>query len=57
MPDRLSGLVKTIVRSLPIEDPHAQQRQQRGIVNLRPVYDTEPFSPSNHMGPQPIIKE
>ena len=34
MPDRLHGLVKTIVGSLPIEDPHAQQRQQRRIVDL-----------------------
>ena len=57
MPDRLSGLVKTIVRSLPIKDPHAQQQQQRGVVDLRPVDHTEPFSPSDHMGPQPIIKE
>ena len=57
MPNRLSCLVKTIVRSLPIEDPHAQQRQQRGIVDLRPVDHMEPFSPSDHMGPQPIVKE
>ena len=45
-----------IVRSLPIEDPHAQQRQQQSIVDLRPVDHTEPFSPSDHMGPQSIIK-
>ena len=57
MPDHLSGLVKTIVRSLPIEDPHAQQRQQRGVVNLHLVDHTEPFSPLDHMGPQPIVKE
>ena len=57
MPDRLSGLVEMIVGSFPIEDPHVQQRQQQGVVNLRPVYYTEPFSPSDHMGPQPIIKE
>ena len=28
MPNRLHGFVKTIVGSLPIEDPHAQQQQQ-----------------------------
>ena len=56
MPDRLGCLVKTIVGSLPIEDPHAQQRQQRGVVNLRPINHSEPFSPSDHMGPQPIVK-
>ena len=43
MPDRLRCLVKTIVGSLPIEDPHAQQRQQQSVVNLRPVDHTEPF--------------
>ena len=57
MPDRLGCLVKTIVGSLPIEDPHTQQRQQRGVVDLRPVDHTEPFSPPDHMGPQPIVKE
>ena len=57
MPNRLGCLVKTVVRSLPIEDPHTQQRQQRGVVNLRPIDHAEPFSPTDHMGPQPIIKE
>ena len=56
MPDRLGCLVQTIVGSLPIEDPHAQQRQQGSVVNLRPINHPEPFSPSDHMGPQPIIK-
>ena len=45
-----------VVGSLPIEDPHAQQQQQRSIINLRPINDPEPFSPSDHMGPQPIVK-
>ena len=57
MPDRLRSLMKTIVGSLPVEDPHAQQRQQRQIVDLRSVNHTEPFSPTDHVGPQPIIKE
>ena len=56
MPDRLRCLVKTVVGSFPIEDPHTQQRQERGIVNLHPIYNLEPFSPSDHMGPQLIIK-
>ena len=56
MPDRLCCLVKTIVGSLPVEDPHVQQRQQQSIVNLRLVDHTEPFGPSDHMGPQPIIE-
>ena len=56
MPDRLCCLVETIVGSFPIEDPHTQQRQKRGIVNLHSINHSEPFSPSDHMGPQPIIK-
>ena len=57
MPDRLRGLVETIVGSLPVEDPHVQQRQQRQIINLHPIEHTEPLSPVDHVGPQPIIKE
>ena len=57
MPDHLRGLVEMIVGSLPVKDPHAQQRQQRQIVNLRLIDHTEPLSPMDHVGPQPIIKE
>ena len=57
MPDRLHGLVKTIVGSFPIEDPHTQQQQQQRIINLRLVDHTKPFSPVDHMGPQLIVKE
>ena len=56
MPDCLRCLVKTIAGSFPIEDPHVQQRQQRSVVYLRPINLSEPFSPSDHMGPQPIVK-
>ena len=56
MPDRLGCLVKTIVGSLPIEDPHAQQGQQRSILDLRPIDYAEPFNPSDHVGPQLIVK-
>ena len=57
MPDCLGSLVETIVGSLPIEDPHAQQQQQQRIVDLHPIDYTKPFSPMDHMGPQLIIKE
>ena len=56
MPDRLRCLVQTIVGSLPIEDSHAQQQQQGGIINLHLINNPEPFSPLDHMGPQPIVK-
>ena len=57
MPDCLHSLVKTIVGSLPVKHPHVQQRQQQQIVNLCPIDHTKPFSPTDHMGPQPIIEE
>ena len=57
MPDRLRSLMETIIQSLPVEDPHAQQQQQRQIIDLRPIDHTQPFGPTDHMGPQPIIKE
>ena len=56
MPDHLSGLVETIVRSLPIKDPHAQQQQQQSVINLCPIDHTKPFGPVDHMGPQPIVE-
>ena len=45
-----------MVGSLPIEDPHTQQQQQRGIVDLHSVNHMKPFSPSDHMGPQSIVE-
>ena len=57
MPNHLHSLVKTIIRSLPIEDPHAQQRQQGRVINLHSIDHTKPLSPADHVSPQSIIKE
>ena len=57
MPNRLRGLVETIVGSFPVEDSHVQQRQQRWIIDLCPIDHPEPLSPADHMGPQLIVKE
>ena len=57
MPDCLCRLVKTIVGSLPIQDPHLKQRQEGQIVNLRLIHLLKPFSPSDHVHLEPIIKE
>ena len=57
MLDCLSCLVKTIVGSLPIWNPHSEKRQERWIVDLRPIHNLKPFSPADHMCPQPIIEE
>ena len=45
-----------IVGSLPIEDPHVQQRQQGSVIYLHPINDSKPLRPLDHMGPQPIVK-
>ena len=57
MPDRLSRLVQTIIGSFPIKDPHPEKGQQGRIVDLHTIHHSEPFSPSNHVCPQPIIEE
>ena len=57
MPNHLCRLVKMIIWSTPIEDPHMKQRQQGRIVNHLLVDHTKPLGPTDHMGPQPIIKE
>ena len=33
-----------------------QQRQQRSVIDLHPIDHLEPFSPSDHMGPQLIVE-
>ena len=53
----LSGLVKTIVGSFPVEDPHLKERQESWIIDLSPVHLLEPLSPLDHMGSKPIVKE
>ena len=57
MSDCLGSLVETIIWSLPVEDPHAQQQQQRWIFDLCLINHMKPLGPTDHMGPQPIIKE
>ena len=57
MPDRLSHLVKTIVGSLPVKNPHSKQRQEGRIVDLRPIHLSKPLNPPDHMGPESIIKD
>ena len=57
VPDRLSRLMKTIVGSLPIKDPHSEKRKKRRIVDLRTINHSEPFSPLDHVRPQAVVKE
>ena len=49
--------METVIGSFPIKDPHSKKRQESWIVNLGPVHLSEPFSPSDHVGPKTIIEE
>ena len=53
----LGCLMKSIVGSLPVEDPHPNQRQEGRIVDLGPIHLMKPLCPSDHVGPKPIVKE
>ena len=53
----LGSLMKMVIRSLPIKDPHLKERQESWIINLGLVHLLEPFSPLDHMGPEPIVEE
>ena len=51
MTDCLSRLVKTIVGSFPVKNPHPEKRQQGWIIDLRTVDHTKPFGSSDHVCP------
>ena len=55
--NRLGHLVQTTVGSLPVQDPHLEQRQEGRIIDLCLIHLSKPFSPLDHMGPESIIKE
>ena len=57
MPDCLSHLVETFIGSLPVQDSHLKQWQERQIIDLCPIHHSKPFSSTDHMCPQPIVKE
>ena len=49
--------MKMIVGSLPVEDPHPEQRQEGQIVDLHLIHLSKPFSSSDHVGPELIVEE
>ena len=53
----LGRLVHMIVGSFPVEDPHLKQRQEGQIIDLHPIHLSKPLCPSDHMGPELIVKE
>ena len=57
MLDRLSCLVKMIVGSLPVKNPHLEKRQERHVIDFHLVHEPKPLSTMDHVHPKPIVKE
>ena len=53
----LCSLVHTIVGTHPIENPHAEQTEQDQIIDLSLINPSKPFHPTDHIHPEPIVKE
>ena len=52
----LGHLVKTVVGTGPVQDPHMEQTEENWIVDASPIYHSKPFHPLDHVGPETIIK-
>ena len=57
MSNCLGYLVKMIIGTGPVQDPHSEQAKENWIIDVSPIHLLKPFHPSNHIGPKPIIKE
>ena len=57
MSDGLHHLMHPIVGTSPVQDPHPEQAKGNRIVDTTPINLLEPFSSSDHVCPELIIKE
>ena len=57
MLNRLGRLVETIIGTGPVQDPHPEQAKENWIIDVSPIHLLKPFHPSDHIGPEPIVKE
>ena len=57
MPHGLGRLVKLVVGSFPVQNPHPEQRQEDRIIDLGPIHLMKPFGPVDNVGPESIVKE
>ena len=55
--NHLGHLVKTIIGTSPVQDPHPEQAKENWIVDASPINLSKPFHPSDHIGPEMIIEE
>ena len=56
MSNGLGSLVQPVIRTSPIEDSHSEQAKEDQIIDTSLIYLSKPFSPSDHVGPESIIK-
>ena len=56
MSNHLCCLMKTIVGTSPVQNPHLEQAEEDQIVDTSPIHLSKPFCPSDHIGPEPIIE-
>ena len=52
----LGHLMKTIVGTSPVQDPHLEQAKKNWIIDMNLIHLSKPFCPSDHIGPELIIK-
>ena len=53
----LGYLVKTIIWTGPVQNPHLEQAKENQIIDSSLVHLVKPFSSPDHVGPESIIKE
>ena len=52
----LCHLVHLFIWTGPVQDPHLEQAKEDRIINTSPINLSEPFHPSDHVYPKPIVK-
>ena len=57
MLNSLHGLMKSVIWTSPVKDLHLEQVQENRIIDASPIYLLKPFYSSDHVCPEPIIKE
>ena len=53
----LGRLMKMIVGTSPVQDPHTEQAEEDQIVDTSPINSSKPFCPLDHIGPKLVVEE
>ena len=57
MLNSLSRLVKIVIGTSPVQDPHLEQVKKNQVIGLSPINASRPLRSSDHVCPQSVIKE